>query len=130
MISRAVAFFLIGLIGFTLYWWTKTHWVSVPIVMIVVVCAIASILPPRYQYRSSILSRGFALGIFVLGMFLMYSRFSFIVENGGMEGPDGVGSPLAFLIGFAFEQLFFTLPSFYIMWAYSKKRVERWQLVV
>lgn len=34
-------------------------------------------------------------------------RIAFVMENDGMEGADGHGSPLAFLIGIVFEQAFF-----------------------
>jgi hypothetical protein len=34
-------------------------------------------------------------------------RAMFVVENGGMERTDGYGSPVAFLIGLAGEQMFF-----------------------
>ena len=34
-------------------------------------------------------------------------RAVFVLENGGMERTDGYGSPLAFLIGLAGEQMFF-----------------------
>jgi len=35
------------------------------------------------------------------------SRIMFIIENGGMELRDGSGSPLAFLLGFVGELIFF-----------------------
>lgn len=35
------------------------------------------------------------------------SRFIFMAENHGMEGPNGLGSPMAFLIGFVTESFFF-----------------------
>lgn len=34
-------------------------------------------------------------------------RIWFVIENGGMERADGLGSPLAFLIGLIGEQIFF-----------------------
>ncbi|MBI5894927.1 MAG: hypothetical protein HZB24_02575 [Desulfobacterales bacterium] len=34
-------------------------------------------------------------------------RLSFVIENGALEGPGGLGSPLAFLSGLFMEQLFF-----------------------
>lgn len=34
-------------------------------------------------------------------------RVRFVLENGGLEQADGYGSPLAFLIGLAGEQVFF-----------------------
>ncbi len=38
------------------------------------------------------------------GLWFFWLRVQFIIENGGMEGPDGYGSPLAFLIGWIWEQ--------------------------
>jgi len=35
------------------------------------------------------------------------TRILFILENGGMERADGAGSPMAFLLGLTFEQIFF-----------------------
>ena len=35
------------------------------------------------------------------------TRILFIFENGGMERADGSGSPMAFLLGLTFEQIFF-----------------------
>jgi hypothetical protein len=46
----------------------------------------------------------------VLWLPLLYQtikRVNFVLENGGMERVDGQGSPLAFLLGLATEQLFF-----------------------
>lgn len=40
-------------------------------------------------------------------LWLSFNRVMFIVENGGMDLAGGAGSPLAFLIGFIVEQLFF-----------------------
>ena len=90
-------------------------------------CAIAAVLPSQYQPKVSLLIKGFAICILVFGGYLLYGRLEFIFINGGMEGPDGYGSPLAFLIGLIFEQTFFTLSSFYLLWAFSTKRVQRWQ---
>jgi hypothetical protein len=52
-----------------------------------------------------------AVGLVFLGL-----RVAFAVENGGLEGPGGLGSPLAFAIGLAFEQGVFTLPASGLMW--------------
>ena len=40
-------------------------------------------------------------------LYRTYERVVFIIENGGFERADGYGSPLAFLIGIVFEQIFF-----------------------
>jgi hypothetical protein len=57
------------------------------------------------------------VGLVSLGM-----RAAFVVSNGGIEGPDGFGSPMAFLIGLAFEQGLFTLPSSGLMWSLWRTR--------
>jgi len=40
-------------------------------------------------------------------LYRLIARLRFVLEYGGMEGPQGYGSPLAFLIGAIFELLFF-----------------------
>ena len=48
--------------------------------------------------------------VVVLWLLLLYQtikRINFVLENGGMERPEGQGSPLAFLLGLATEQFFF-----------------------
>ncbi len=45
--------------------------------------------------------------LWLLMLLRTFQRAYFIIENGGMERADGYGSPLAFLIGLAGEQLFF-----------------------
>jgi hypothetical protein len=47
----------------------------------------------------------------LIGVYLFERRVQFIFENGGMEPPDGYGSPLAFLIGWISEQLFSSVPA-------------------
>lgn len=126
MISRIVAFILILIIGYTLYGWFSSYWFSVPLAVIAIASAIASILPNQYQSKSSVFLKSVAFFLLAFGAFLLYQRLEFMAINEGMEGPEGQGSPMAFLIGFVFEQVFFTLPSIYILWAYSAKRVKRW----
>ena len=46
-------------------------------------------------------------GIWLLLLIRTIQRINFVIENGGFEKADGSGSPLAFLIGLAGEQLFF-----------------------
>jgi len=45
------------------------------------------------------------------------NRILFIFENGGMERADGSGSPMAFLLGIIFEQIFFIPLT--IVWIYG-----------
>ena len=56
-----------------------------------------------------------AIGLGFLGL-----RVFFTIRNGGMEGPDGFGSPLAFLIGLAFEQMLFSVPAFGLLLALKR----------
>ena len=45
--------------------------------------------------------------IWLLLLLRTIQRIQFVIKNGGMEGVDGYGSPEAFLLGVAFEQIFF-----------------------
>jgi hypothetical protein len=62
-------------------------------------------------------TQGFGMAFVGVGVLLatglrfLVLRSAFMVENGGMEGPEGRGSPLAFLIGLVFEQLVFSIPA-------------------
>jgi hypothetical protein len=51
-----------------------------------------------------------SLGPLALGCFFHYSRIRFMIDNGSMEGPDGYGSPLAFLLGWITTTVIFFLP--------------------
>jgi hypothetical protein len=52
-------------------------------------------------------SAGLAFLFWVLLAYQTAQRVIFVVENQGYERADGYGSPLAFLMGFVMEQLFF-----------------------
>ncbi len=69
--------------------------------------------------RSAFIGVGVLLAV---GLVFLGLRVAFVVRNGGMEGPDGYGSPLAFLIGLAFEQCAFTLPASGLMWSLLRTR--------
>jgi hypothetical protein len=60
----------------------------------------------------------------VFGSYFHYMRIRFIIENGGMEGPGGFGSPLAFLIGWISTTICFFLPGLvWTVWTlYAIKR--------
>jgi len=51
-----------------------------------------------------------SLAPLALGCFFHYARIRFMIENGGMEGPGGYGSPLAFLLGWITTTIIFFLP--------------------
>ena len=51
-----------------------------------------------------------SLGALAAGTFFHYLRIRFIVQNGGMEGANGYGSPLAFLLGWAAATIILFLP--------------------
>ena len=50
--------------------------------------------------------------LFPLGLGTIYhaARITFILRHGSLEGPDGYGSPLAFLLGWAFTTVLLFLP--------------------
>ena len=66
-----------------------------------------------YYYLKKRTPRAFMVSYSMINLFwfpLLYrttGRISFIFENKGMERIDGSGSPMAFLLGFTFEQIFF-----------------------
>ena len=61
----------------------------------------------RAAYVMSIISGGIPFGF---GLFLLWRRVSFVLEHGRMEGPDGYGSPAAFIVNGIWEQMLFTAP--------------------
>ena len=60
--------------------------------------------------------------VLAIGLGLLGLRVFFTARNGGIEGPDGFGSPLAFLIGLAFEQMLFSVPAFGLLLALRRSR--------
>ena len=66
-----------------------------------------------YTYLKKQTQKAFVISFFVVNIFwlpLLYrtiQRILFVYENGGMERTDGYGSPMAFLLGLFFEQIFF-----------------------
>jgi len=66
-----------------------------------------------YNYLKKQTRKAFIISYFLVNILwipLLYrtvTRILFIFENGGMERADGYGSPMAFLLGLIFEQIFF-----------------------
>ena len=66
-----------------------------------------------YSFLKKQTKKAFIASYFVVNFFFVpllyrtYERLRFISENGGFERADGAGSPLAFLMGLFFEQMFF-----------------------
>ena len=60
-------------------------------------------------------AHGFLLVWLSIGALLFARRIAFIVENGAMEPPDGMGSPAAFVLGWLTEQLFTSVPAIWSM---------------
>lgn len=122
MIIRAISAILISAIGYFLFSNLKPAWLSITVAFASIICVVGAVLPVTYQKMGSLLVKAFAASILIFGIFLLYQRMAFIGRNGGMEGPGGHGSPLAFLLGFISEQVIFTLPALFLFWAYSKRR--------
>ena len=57
--------------------------------------------------------------IWILLLLRTIQRVQFVIENGGMEKADGYGSPAAFLVGAAFEQILF-IPTCFIVFFGTK----------
>jgi len=51
-----------------------------------------------------------SLLLLLSGLYGQITRVNFISENGGMENPDGMGSPMAFLLGWMVMTLLCFLP--------------------
>ena len=69
-----------------------------------------------YSFNNIKFKLGSAACLFIICLpfsYLTIKRLIFIIENGGFDRADGFGSPLAFLIGVFFEQLFF-IPILYL----------------
>jgi hypothetical protein len=45
--------------------------------------------------------------IWFFSLYITIMRIVFVAQNGGLDRADGGGSPVAFLLGFVFEQIFF-----------------------
>lgn len=56
-----------------------------------------------------------------LGVLMLLRRIWFVILHGGMDTLDTPGSPMAFLIGLIFEQVFITLPALVIVIAMRSK---------
>ena len=61
----------------------------------------------KQTYIAFILSYSLVNILWIPLLYRTINRILFIFENGGMERADGFGSPLAFLLGIIFEQIFF-----------------------
>ena len=61
----------------------------------------------RQKPYAFIVSFSFISLLWIPLLYQTYARVIFVIENGGFERADGYGSPLAFLIGIVFEQIFF-----------------------
>ena len=57
------------------------------------------------------LGRAYVYGMLALGAMLLLGRVGYILRHGGMDSAEEPGSPLAFLLGWIFEQVCVTLPS-------------------
>jgi len=66
-----------------------------------------------YNYLKKQTQKAFIVSFILVNILwlpLLYrtiTRVLFMFENGGMERADGYGSPMAFLLGLIFEQIFF-----------------------
>lgn len=70
-----------------------------------------------------------AAGVLAAGTLLHYLRVAFILRNHGMEGPNGEGSPLAFLLGWAASTIILFIPGLlYSIWNGRRIMQARHQL--
>lgn len=81
----------------------------IPLSLLVLTVALGAVLI-LLRKRLGLLLTMILMGAFLLlGIGLFVARIWFTIENGGMEAPDGYGSPMAFMIGLCFEQSLFTI---------------------
>jgi len=71
----------------------------------------------KQTHRAFILSYILVNILWIPILYRTINRILFIFENGGMERADGSGSPMAFLLGIIFEQIFFIPLT--IVWIYG-----------
>ncbi len=109
MIARAITFVLILLISLALLSVTRGVWFTALVGLVCLSALAAPILKGAFPRFSFYAARLFAGACFIVGLWLLWRRWSFIEANGGIEGPGGLGSPAAFVLGMGFEQMLFTV---------------------
>ena len=66
-----------------------------------------------------------------IGTLFHLLRIGFIIKNGGMEPPDGMGSPMAFILGWIFTTVFMFLPGLaFVAWNMMHRRATATKVVV
>lgn len=86
---------------------TPTDWVVLPFALSLSLGGILAIA--RKPVCNWFLFFG-SLGVLAAGTFFHYVRIDFILRNGGMEGPRGYGSPVAFLLGWLMTTVVLFVP--------------------
>ena len=58
-----------------------------------------------------------------IGTLFHVVRIGFIIKNGGMEPPDGMGSPMAFILGWLFTTILIFMPGLiFVAWNMIHRR--------
>ncbi len=109
MIRTSICLFFVFMVTSTATWNSRESNYFYLFVVLGLIWGGALLWSHRNNFVAPLVGLIFSLPLMILGIFLLGSRLFFIFENGGMEGPDGMGSPMAFLIGFVFEQIFCSL---------------------
>jgi hypothetical protein len=65
-----------------------------------------------------------SLATLAIGTLFHVLRIGFIIKNGGMEPPDGMGSPMAFILGWAFTTVLIFIPGvLFVAWNLNHRRL-------
>ena len=103
------ALFLFGIGVYNYSFFYLTFWGSTLILLYISFLGIKS-GNEKYFWPTFII-----IGLIWFVLFLRtIERVLFVIENQGIDRIDGYGSPLAFMIGFVFEQIYF-LPAFAVV---------------
>lgn len=112
-IYRKIFKYVTYYISFFLLWFAASALIAENFLGFVIISGILILWILGYKYLKSQKPYTFLVSFLMVNIFWLpllyrtYERVAFIDENGGFEKADGYGSPLAFLIGMVFEQMFF-----------------------
>ena len=101
--------------------WSMTTLAIAGLGVIIVLCAIGVFFGKPWSRLCACVS---LLPVLALLGFHTVGRVIFVFNNRGFERADGQGSPLAFLIGFAMEQLVFLPTIAFFIWLWIRRNIS------
>ena len=115
MFRIVICLFFIFIIASTLSWSTRDSIYFYLYTFLGVVWGFSILGSIKERFFAPLISIDFSFPVILLGLYFIALRINFILENGGMESPDGMGSPMAFLIGFLFELVFLAFAGTFVI---------------